>query len=159
MTSLSIFGGLLIFVICIAIIAIRVYQNNKNQQITMNDIIDVYGDNIVNILKDVVEVMQIDMYTFATKEAYEEEIVYTTIKKIKENYTEFGIDCVLLDYVDINTLTNIIMTIMKNNKFDIFSCLTKESILENEEILDDEIVSLVNTETQDSEDINPELNN
>lgn len=152
MTSMNIIAGIIIIVLGAIIIGIRVYQSSKkngNKTITMDEFIDSYGDNIVDLLKDTIIVLKIAMSDYETKEEYEEAIISTTIDALKENSVEFGVPEEIVNLLDTEALTSIIQNILNNKKPDCFSVLDSETIVENEKILDKEVVEVLSTATEE----------
>ena len=139
MTNYSIIAGIIIVVICAVIIGIRVYRNRKTI-VDMDSFIDLYGDNIIAILQDVIKVLKIDMASYATKEEYETALINATINALKENSVELGIPTEVVDLIDTDSLTTIIQKILNSRKVEAFSVLDSETIKKNESLLDKEVV-------------------
>lgn len=142
MTLFNIIATCVILVSIAIIIGIRIYKLRKdNKTITIETFIDLYGDQIIAALKDVILILQIRVEAFNTKEEYEREIISTTIDKIKENYTEMNIDMSLINLLDTDALTEIVYSVFNGNLINIFSVLAPEDISQKPEIFEDEVVA------------------
>ena len=147
MTNLNFIAGIVIVVICGIILAIRLFMNHKNgSKITMNDFIELYGNNIINVLKDVIDILKIDMSSYTTKEEYETVIIESTINILKENSIEFGIPEDIVTLFDTEALTKIITNIFSDNKCDILSILAISTIEANKDIIDEKVVESLTIE-------------
>lgn len=144
MTEFNIIGGSIIAVLCIIIIGIRVYKNVKKKgSISIDEFMEEYGDQIIGALQDIILVLKVDMKDYETKEEYENEIIHLTIDSLKENSINFGIPEDIVNLIDTDSLTNIIRTVLNNNKPDAFSVLDAKTIEENQKILDSEVVEVL----------------
>lgn len=158
MTNYSIIAGIIIVVICAVIIGIRVYRNRKTI-VDMDSFIDLYGDNIIAILQDVIKVLKIDMASYATKEEYETALINATINALKENSVELGIPTEVVDLIDTDSLTTIIQKILNSRKVEAFSVLDSETIKKNESLLDKEVVYVLEEAVEENTDNSETENN
>ena len=158
MTNYSIIAGIIIVVICAVIIGIRVYRNRKTI-VDMDSFIDLYGDNIIAILQDVIKVLKIDMASYATKEEYETGLINATINALKENSVELGIPTEVVDLIDTDSLTTIIQKILNSRKVEAFSVLDSETIKKNETLLDKEVVYVLEEAVEENTDNSETENN
>ena len=158
MTNYSIIAGIIIVVICAIIIGIRVYRNRKTI-VDMDSFIDLYGDNIIAILQDVIKVLKIDMASYATKEEYETALINATINALKENSVELGIPTEVVDLIDTDSLTTIIQKILDSRKVEAFSVLDSETIKKNETLLDKEVVYVLEEAVKENTDNSETENN
>ena len=158
MTNYSIIAGIIIVVICAVIIGIRVYRNRKTV-VDMDSFIDLYGDNIIAILQDVIKVLKIDMASYATKEEYETALINATINALKENSVELGIPTEVVDLIDTDSLTTIIQKILNSRKVEAFSVLDSETIKKNESLLDKEVVYVLEEAVEENTDNSETENN
>ena len=135
-----------IFIIAVgAVFGIKVYQNYKKngEKFNLKDFIDKYGNQIIEILKDVVKILKTSETKFSTKEEYEKEIIKITISEITQNYKDIGIDADIMSIISPETLSNIIYDILHGNAIDIFSVLDASDINENRELFDKEVVATI----------------
>ena len=158
MTNYSIIAGIIIVVICAVIIGIRVYRNRKTI-VDMDSFIDLYGDNIIAILQDVIKVLKIDMASYATKEEYETALINATINALKENSVELGIPTEVVDLIDTDSLTTIIQKILNSHKVEAYSVLDSETIKKNESLLDKEVVYVLEEAVEENTDNSETENN
>lgn len=143
MTVSNIVGGAIVFVVVAAIIALTIYKSKKSnpsKTITFDDFIEMYGDQIIAALKDVVEILQVNMDEFDDREEYERVIISLTITKLKENSSELGIDATLVNLFDTDTLTEIVCKVFNGHAVEIFSVLGKAVIASNVSMYSDDVV-------------------
>ena len=122
MTNLNFIAAIIIIIACAAILGIKIYKSG-DRPVTIQDFIDTYGDNIINILKDIIDILTVDMGEFETKEDYEEAVIKLAITAIKENSTELGIPSNVVNLFDTDSLASAIRTIFIENKCNIMSIL------------------------------------
>lgn len=134
-------GAAVVVVAVAIIIGIRIYKSHKaGQKINFDTFIDMYGDQIINVLKDVIVLLQIDINKFASKEEYEKAIISTTIEKLKENAEELGIDPQIIGLFDTKALTEIVYSVFNGNIVKVFSVLSSDTIKENSKMYEDKVV-------------------
>lgn len=147
MTNLNFLAGFIIILFGAIILAIRIVSiNRRGGKFTMEEFIDIYGDNIIDVLKDVIEVLQITMASYQTKEEYESMVISVTIDALKENSVKFGVPAEIVEMFDTEALTSIIMTVYNKSKCEVMSVLSPETIQINEAIIDKEVVDVVGSE-------------
>lgn len=133
-------AGILILLLII-IVGIDIYKIRKNNnEITFDQFIDLYGDRVIAVLEDVIKVLQVNINDFEDQESYEKAIISLTIKEIKENSTEFGIDTSIINLFDTDVLTEAVYKIFNNNMVEIFSVLGSSKIGENQSLYKKEVV-------------------
>lgn len=120
------------------VIGIKLYKSHKeNKNISLDDFINLYGDKIIEVLKDSIKLLTITPEKFETKEEYEKAIIKDAVEYIKTNYGELNIDISLLGIIiDNDTLTNIVYQILHNNYKEAFSILGENVILHNIKLYD-----------------------
>lgn len=134
-------GAAIVVVAVIAIIGIRLYKSHKSgKEVTFDEFIDMYGDQIIAVLKDVIVLLQINIDQFESREDYEKAIISTTIDKLKENAGELGIDTQILGLFDTKALTEIVYSVFSGNIVNIFSVLSGDAISQNSNMYEDEVV-------------------
>ena len=153
MTDLNFIAGIAVIVICTIIIGIRIFKN-ESKPTSIQDFIDMYGDNIISVLKDIISILKIDMDNYVTKEEYEEEVIKIAINAIKENANELGMSQDIVNLFDTDSLTKVIRNIFIENKCDIMSILGKETISNYTNIIDQEVVEVVAIEA--TENVEPD---
>lgn len=126
----------------VCIIGVRIYSMNKNgSKVTVEDFIDMYASNIINVLKDVIEILEVQESRFPDKASYEKEIIRLTIEKIKENATELGIDSQLISLIGTDALSEVVYDLLTNNSIEIFSVLKPEIITQNKRLYEEEVIT------------------
>lgn len=127
----SIIASVIFIVAMAAIVGLVVYKTNrKNKEFTFEEFIDMYYDNFISILQDVVYILLINVDNFNSKEEYEKTIISTTIEKIYENCTEFGIDSTLLNLFDRSAVTDALYGILHDEEIIVFSGTVPKDTLE-----------------------------
>lgn len=134
---------ILVLLVAMAIIIrlIKHRKNNKDEKFNLSDFIDNYGDNITNVLKDVVTLVKIDESQYPNKHAYEKAIIAKAIAIIKENYKEIGIDIGIMNFIDDQMLAEIIHSVFNGRLLEIFSSLNPSEIANHESLFDMSVVS------------------
>lgn len=130
----------ILLVAIIAILGIRLYTLRKNNDVTFDQFISLYGNQIIEVLKDVIDILQIRIEDFEDKESYEKTIISTTVDIIKENSEKFGIDSTIIDLFDTESLTEIVYNIFTKASVEIFSVVDSNSITKNSNLYEDEVV-------------------
>ena len=126
----------------LAIIGVRIYTMRKNNvNITFDEFISMYSEQITKVLQDVIVLLQINVEEFEDKETYEKTIISTTIDMLKENSAEFGIDAKLINLFDTDNLTEIVYTIFTGNLVKVFSVIDADKITAKPELYESEVVA------------------
>ena len=142
MTTANIIATIIVVIAIISIISIRLYTYSKknNKKITLDAFMDIYGEQIIAMLKDVVLILQINIDEFDSKEEYERVIINTTIDTIKDNCSEMDIDSKIINLFDTEALGDAIYKLFNGEKLNIFSVLKPEDIANNTSIYEEEVV-------------------
>ena len=141
--------GIIIFLLAVGIVGgIKIYQIYKknNKKFNLKEFIDVYGDQIIAILKDIVSFLKTSENEYSSKEEYEKAIIELTIEQIKQNYKEMKIDMSILSLIDSETLAKIVYDILHGNAINIFSVLDASYIEEHKALYDIDVVNAVVSE-------------
>lgn len=123
MDHLGLIAGIIILVAVAAIIAVKYYKKRKSTgvAISFDEFIDVYGQQIVHVLIDVIQLLKLDSGDYEDKDEYEYTVISVAIDKLKENSAELGIDTDIINMVDTDTLTGIVQNVLHNELLDIFN--------------------------------------
>lgn len=142
MDPITIFCVALVIAVVGAIIAAIVYNycKSNNEKFKINIFISLCGDAITNVIKDVVNIIEINELDYCTEEEYTEAVVEMTLEKILENCQELGIDKKYLDLIPSGKLTDIIT--------DLFVDATVSGEIYSETI-EDEYIDTVEDESSD----------
>lgn len=129
MTIENIIASCIFITVIAAIVGLTVYKMKKQyKDFTIEQFIDYYYDNIINALQSVVLLLQINIDEFEDKESYDKVIIATTLTKLKENASEFGIDTKLLNILNIDTLTEAIYGLFCEEEATVFSVIGSEKM-------------------------------
>lgn len=147
MTYWNIIAGVAVIVFAAAIIALRVRQNSKDNgsTMTMDSFLNTYSENIITALKSTIEILSVYMDDYDTQEEYEAALISTTIDALKNNAAGFGIDQVVIDLFDTETLTSIITNCLNNNRVRCFNELSTKDVMAHTAILDNTVVEAAQT--------------
>ena len=141
MTAANIIAVIIIALAVIGIIAIRVYTMKKNnKEITIESFMAEYSDNIIAVLQDFIQIMQVSINNYETKEEYHEALVGLCVESIKDNSTILGIDSKIVNLFDTCAIVDCVCKILESNKIECFSVLSSNEIIENEKYFDEEVV-------------------
>ena len=141
MTAANIIAVIIIALAVIGIIAIRVYTMKKNnKEITIESFMAEYSDNIIAVLQDFIQIMQVSINNYETKEEYHEALVGLCVESIKDNSTILGIDSKIVNLFDTCAIVDCVCKILESNKIECFSVLSSNEITENEKYFDEEVV-------------------
>lgn len=123
MDHLGLIAGIVIVAAVAVIIGIKYYKQKKSTGvvISFDEFIDVYGQQIVHVLIDVIQLLKLDKGDYEDKSEYEYTVISVAINKLKENSTELGIDKDIIEMVDTETLTSIVQKVLHNELLDIFN--------------------------------------
>lgn len=123
MDHLGLIAGIIIVASVAVIIGIKYYKQKKStgKGISLDEFIDVYGQQIVHVLIDVIQLLKLDKGDYEDKSEYEYTVISVAINKLKENSTELGIDKDIIEMVDTETLTGIVQKVLHNELLDIFN--------------------------------------
>lgn len=134
----------ILFILVIAGIAALTYYKMKknNKEYSIDKFLNDNYYNLISALSDVIQILLIKVSDYPTKEAYEEDIIRETVNKLHKNSEMFGINPVLLNMVDTETLTKLLYRILKSEKVAIFTnAVPKDVIQENPNLYDEEVVN------------------
>ena len=123
MDHLGLIAGIVVVLAVIAIIGIKYYKQKKatGTKVSFDEFIDAYGQQIVHVLIDVIQLLKLDKADYEDRAEYEYTVVSIAIDKLKENSVELGIDKDIINMVDTDTLTNIVQKVLNNEVLDIFN--------------------------------------
>ena len=123
MDHLGLIAGTIIIAAVAVIIGIKYYKQIKTAGVgvSFDGFIDTYGQQIVHVLIDVIQLLKLDKGDYEDKSEYEYTVIFTAISKLKENSTELGIDNNIIEMIDTDTLTDIVQKVLHNELLDIFN--------------------------------------
>ena len=123
MDNLGLITSIVIVAVVAVIIGIKYYKQKKSTgvAISFDEFIDAYGQQIVHVLIDVIQLLKLDKGNYEDKSEYEYTVISIAIDKLKENSTELGIDKNIIEMVDTDALTGIVQKVLHNELLDIFN--------------------------------------
>ena len=123
MDNLGLIAGIIIIAAVAAIIGIEYYKQRKSTgtAISFDEFINTYGQQIVHVLIDIIQLLKLDKGVYEDKKEYEYTVISMAIDKLKENSTELGIDKNIIEMIDTDTLTGIVQKVLHNELLDIFN--------------------------------------
>lgn len=137
------FIALIVIIIFIVIgIVIRMRQKKQDFGEFADTFIEMYGDIIINCMKDCVTILTLKPENFTSREEYEKSIIENTIISIKDNYIGMGIDAAHLGFfIDNGIIIDVVYNILHKNYKEVFADLSEEIIKNNIELYDQEKLS------------------
>lgn len=154
MTGWNIASICIIVAAFLVALGVRIYNYRKHNSNVKIDFINVYGDNIIKLMQDIISILQVNINDFDNTEDYEKEIIRMTIDKLKHNASEYGIDYVNL--FSTKVLTEIVYDILNQNLVDVFSVLKYDDIKNSQSIYPIEVVKAITDEALNSTSTNEE---
>ena len=149
MTNLNFIAAGIILVAVVAILGIRIYKNSKNGvTYNLDQFVDEFGENIIEMLKDIISILKVNMDMYETQEDYETAVISLTIESLKDNAEDFGMPRDIVNLFDTEALTNVVKNIFFENKLDILSVLDAATIIANAAIIDKEVVEVIGSEAE-----------
>lgn len=135
--------GAVILVLAIAVIlVIRLYTSYKDgKRFSLNEFIDLYGDEIVKVLKDSIRILSLKIDNYSSKEEYEKAIIETTVEYIKSNYMTLDVDIgILADIIDSGDIADFVYSVLQKNYKEAFSELSKDIIEGHSELYNKKVL-------------------
>lgn len=149
MTNLNFIAAGIIIVAAAVIIGIRIYKNNKSGvTYNLDQFVDEFGDNIIEMLKDIISILKVNMDMYEDQDDYEMAVISMTIESLKENAEEFGMPSNVVNLFDTESLAKVIKDIFIDNRCDIMSVLDAATIMANAAIMDKEVIEVIGSEAQ-----------
>ena len=133
---------IIIFTIIGIVIKMKQKKQDSGEFFTIDNFIEMYGDVIINCMKDCVAILALKPEKFISREEYEKSIIENTIISIKANYAGMGIYTADLGFlIDNDILTDVIYNILHKNYKEVFADLSEEIIKNNMKLYDQEKLS------------------
>lgn len=139
----TIVGAVVIIAAVVIAIVIKIVKAKQDgEDVNFKKFIDKFGDQIVALMADVVNVLQVNQESFETKEDYEKAIIQLTVEKLEENWKEMGIECYIFDIMDVETITQLIWNIYSANLLKVFAGSSMQKITSKPDIYDTTVVAM-----------------
>lgn len=117
----NVIATIIFFVLMICIIGLVIYKMKKTKpDITIEEFIQIYYDNLIDVLKDSVKILSVDASEYSNREAYLKAIIGLAIEELNNNCEDFGIDNTLFELFNAEQLTNFLYDILTKNNILIF---------------------------------------
>lgn len=142
----NIIVAIVLFVCAAGIIGIKVYQSKqKNQNYDFNNFIADYGDNIVKLLEQSIEIITTtyDPENYASKEEYENAIICEAIDNLKEHCADFNVPEYIINLLDTEKLAELITDIFHKNKIEVYSAINVVNVQAFTQFIDSEVLVAV----------------
>lgn len=118
------------------ILGIRLYKYKKDGK-TFDEFVNIYGDRIIEVLKDSIRILTIKPENYSTRDEFEKAIIENSLEYIKTNYQSLDIDIEWLGYlIDNDMMTDILYNFLHANYKEAFSILSDEIIKNNSNLID-----------------------
>jgi hypothetical protein len=99
-----------------------------------SEFINQYLSTIINVAQDIATTLAVNPEDYETEDEYIYALVAKTIREIKENAENIGIEICILNMIDEDTLSDIITSIITNHCDEIYSKIPSSVIVNNIEI-------------------------
>ena len=155
MTLLNIIVVFILALSCIGILFYKIHLVKKEKkEISIENVIDEYGDDIVKLLQDFIKILIVDINEFESKEEYIKELVRLCVDSIKSN-SDLAFDEVrIIKLLDTEVIADIVTRVLMSNKIECFSVLTSKEISINRFLFDNDIVeALVELEQEEAQEV------
>ena len=117
----NVIATIIFFVLMVGIIGLVVYKMKKTKpDITIEEFIEIYYDNLIDVLKDSVRIISVEPSQYNDREKYLKAIINLTIEALNNNCEEFGIDNTLFKLFNYEQLTDFLYDILTRNNIFIF---------------------------------------
>ena len=117
----NVIATIIFFVLMVGIIGLVVYKMKKTKpDITIEEFIETYYDNLIDVLKDSVKILSVEPSQYNDREEYLKAIINLAIEELNNNCEGFGIDNTLFELFNAEQLTNFLYDILTKNNISIF---------------------------------------
>lgn len=117
----NVFASLFFLVLMAGIIGLAVYKMKKTSpEMTVENFVETYYDNLIDVLKDSVKILSVDVSNYPNREAYLKAIISLAIEELNNNCEGFGIDNTLFELFNTEVLTGFLYDILQRNNIFIF---------------------------------------
>ena len=88
----NVIATIIFFVLMVGIIGLVVYKMKKTKpDITIEEFIETYYDNLIDVLKDSVKILSVEPSQYNDREEYLKAIINLAIEELNNNCEGFGI--------------------------------------------------------------------
>ena len=142
----------LIFIVLMAcIVGLVVYKMKKtNPDTTIEEFVDKYYDNLLDVLKDAVRILSVDVTDYANRSEYLTAIINLAIDELNNNCEGFGIDTTMFELFNVQQVSQFLSELLERNNIFVFGdTVTKEQLNSNPNLYSDvEIDAILNSDSE-----------
>ena len=112
----------LIFIVLMAgIVALVVYKMKKtNPDTTVEEFVEKYYDNLLDVLKDAVRILSVDAANYANRSEYLTAIINLAIEELNNNCEGFGIDTTMFELFNVQQVSQFLSELLERNNIFVF---------------------------------------
>lgn len=112
----------LIFIVLMAgIVGLVVYKMKKtNPDTTVEEFVEKYYDNLLDVLKDAVRILSIDAANYANRSEYLTDIINLAIEELNNNCEGFGIDTTMFELFNVQQVSQFLSELLERNNIFVF---------------------------------------
>ena len=124
----------LIFIVLMAgIVGLVVYKMKKtNPDTTVEEFVEKYYDNLLDVLKDAVRILSVDIANYANRSEYLTAIINLAIEELNNNCEGFGIDTTMFELFNVQQVSQFLSELLERNNIFVFGdTVTKEQLNSN----------------------------
>lgn len=147
----NIIVAIVLFVCAAGIIGVKVYQSKqKNQSYNFDNFIADYGNNIIKLLEQTIEILttKYNPEAYESQEDYENAIICEAIDYLKGHCADFDIPEYIINLLDTEKLAELITDIFYKNKIEIYSAINVLNVQAFDQFIDSDIVNAVAPATE-----------
>ena len=112
----------LIFIVLMAgIVGLVVYKMKKtNPDTTIEEFVEKYYDNLLDVLKDAVRILSVDAANYANRSEYLTAIINLAIEELNNNCEGFGIDTTMFELFNVQQVSQFLSELLERNNIFVF---------------------------------------
>lgn len=112
----------LVFIVLMAgIVGLVVYKMKKtNPDTTVEEFVEKYYDNLLDVLKDAVRILSVDVANYANRSEYLTAIINLAIEELNNNCEGFGIDTTMFELFNVQQVSQFLSELLERNNIFVF---------------------------------------
>lgn len=112
----------LIFIVLMAgIVGLVVCKMKKaNPDTTIEEFVEKYYDNLLDVLKDAVRILSVDAANYANRSEYLTAIINLAIEELNNNCEGFGIDTTMFELFNVQQVSQFLSELLERNNIFVF---------------------------------------
>lgn len=130
----------LIFIVLMAgIVGLVVYKMKKtNPDTTVEEFVEKYYDNLLDVLKDAVRILSVDAANYADRSEYLTAIINLAIEELNNNCEGFGIDTTMFELFNVQQVSQFLSELLERNNIFVFGdTVTEDQLNSNPDLYSD----------------------